>query len=178
MDFTGPEEEGLALDDWSTDRPPELVANQVVSNPFAAREKVVRGKSLDAVVLKHRTVPLVGSTLEYGIGNKAASLAVFSRVCIGDDAIFLNGIGRNAGGRAALIIPADLAAPRLSLFVVVHSLDQVAASTLTGSVHGSTPVVTCVILGYGAWHQLDKGVLVANFEGHLLPDTPVDQVRD
>src|SRR5438105_15291411 len=97
-------------------------------------------------------MPLVGATLEDGIGHEPAGFAVFGTEVVSDDAIFLNGVGGNRSiGSALAALRAAQGDAALALFVVIDALDQVIAGAGTGALHGrSTEGATSDRLGNGS----------------------------
>src|SRR5208337_944875 len=145
--FHGTVKECLVLYDRTAGRKAELVTHQVVLIPVKIGEPVLGSQRLNAVVLKQRTMPLVGPALQNGVGNEASALAVFRGETVGDDAVLLNRIRRDAGVCAALVIVGDLATASLALLIVIGALDQVASRSLTRPVNRCASVVVIVISG-------------------------------
>src|SRR6476659_9978879 len=127
MQLTGTVPERLVLNDRSAERSAELIANQSVLVTREVGEPVVRSECLNTVVFEGRSMPLVGAALKDCICDKTAALAVFGRVAVGNNTIFLNGLGRDASRSAALVIGRNLTTASLALFIVVGTFDQIAA---------------------------------------------------
>src|SRR5215471_11704855 len=120
---------------------------------------------------------LVRPALEHRVSNKPAALAIFGRVAVGDDAIFLDGIGRDRGRSATFIVEGDLASPCLTLFVVVSAVDKVTASATAGTVYFRAAIVVRAILRHSPGNQFNERILVADLQRHLLPDSAIYQLR-
>src|SRR6266436_2899298 len=91
-------------------------------------------------------MPLVRARLQHRVRNKATALAVFGGIAVGDNAVFLNRIGRNARSSAALVVFGDLPATSLALLIVICTLNQVTARSLTRAVDGGTAVVEALVI--------------------------------
>src|SRR5438270_469205 len=125
-------------------------------------------------------MPLVGATLEDGIGHEPAGFAVFGTEVVSDDAIFLNGVGGNRSiGSALAALRAAQGDAALALFVVIDALDQVIAGSRTRTIHGrTTEGATGDLLGDRAGYQVNKIVRIASFKRHLLPNPTIDELGD
>src|SRR5438270_7940664 len=109
-------------------------------------------------------MPFIGTALQHRVGDESAALAVFGRVAVGDDAIFLNGVRRDGGRSAAFVVRGKLTAPGLALFVVVSAFYQVAAGAAARSVDFGTAVIGGSVLRNSSGNQLNKRVLIAYFQ--------------
>src|SRR5882762_7584067 len=122
--------ERLVLYDRATERPAELVADQVVLHTANVGKPILRGQCLNAVVLEQRTVPLVGAALQHCVGHKPAHLAIFGTEIVSDHSILFDRIGRDRGVRTALAAGrATDGNATLPLLVVVNTFDHVVAAT-------------------------------------------------
>ena len=137
------------------------------------RELVFCCERLNAVVLKQRTVPSVGAALQHGVSGKTACAAILGRRNMRDDAVFLDGVGRDRCNCTAAAVHTSAA---LALVVVVHALHEEVASTGAGAVHGCAAARAAIRRCAGG--QGHEGVLGALFQRRGLPHRGVDQLGD
>ena len=77
-------------------------------------------------------MPIIGAALQHRVGDEPASLAVFSREIVGENAILLNSIRRYCRVCATGAHQSDTA---LTLLVVIRAFNEVVARTRTGSIY-------------------------------------------
>ena len=65
-------------------------------------------------------------------------------------------------------------AARLTLLVIIHAFNEVAAGSATRSVDYRAAVLPAAILRHRSGHQFDERVLVSNLQRHVLPNIAID----
>src|SRR5208282_76379 len=134
MRFCREVEERLIFDDGAANRAAKLVADEVILRAVVIREPAIGRQRLNAVVLKERTVPLIGPALEHRVSHETAGLAVFRRWRARDHAVLFDSVGRDAGVGSSG--PVKSAAAAETLVVVAetfhHEVAAAAARTIDG----------------------------------------------
>src|SRR5581483_1192500 len=177
MDFSYAINKGLVGYDGAANGTAKLVAHQVVANLGLIGKPIVCRQGLDPVVFENRAVPFVSSRLKHCIGDKAARLSVFGGEVVGDDTIFLDRVRGDAYCRSAFIKDRNLAAPSLTLLIVIDAFHKVVAGALASTVDcGATVINALVILRDSAGDEFDKRILVTHLERHALPDIAIHQL--
>src|ERR1700674_4147699 len=104
MQFGRSVKEGLVFVNRTANRTAELITHQTILDSGMVGEPIVGRQSLNPVVFKDRTMPLVGPAFQHRVGNKTSALAVLGGETVGDDTVLLNCIGGDACGSATFVI--------------------------------------------------------------------------
>src|ERR1700674_5040058 len=124
-------------------------------------------------------MPFVGAALQHGVGNETAGLAIFGVEVMGNHAVFLDRVRRNRSVRSTLA--AGRSADRhstLALLIVIDAFHHEVPATGSSSIYSRSAERPVDLLWHSSRHQVDEVIRVASLERHLLPNPPIDQLRD
>src|SRR5579883_2104855 len=117
-------------------------------------------------------MPDIRSALEHGICSKTASAPIFGGIIMCQNTVFLNGIRRDSGCRAARAYQSNAAPP---LLIVVDAFHHIVAGARARTIYGCA-ARGAVVRGC-AGDEINKCVLAAGFQWRALPYLGIHQLR-